>query len=51
MINGQHSYFSDAEKRSLQRKIEEKNQEMKKLREEANEKIKRELLLLLPKLG
>ena len=37
--NNQHSYFSDADKRALQQKIDDKNKEIEKLKEDANKKI------------
>ena len=39
LINNQRSYFSDADKRALQQKIDDKNKEIEKLKEDANEKI------------
>ena len=39
LINNQHSYFSDADKRALQQKIDDKNKEIEKLKEDANKKI------------
>ena len=39
LINNQRSYFSDADKRALQQKIDDKNKEIEKLKEDANKKI------------
>ena len=39
LCNNQHSYFSDADKRALQQKIDNKNKEIEKLKEDANKKI------------
>ena len=37
--NNQQSYLSDSEKRALQQKIDDKNKEIEKLKEDANKNI------------